>query len=156
MKKILFNIAIITSLGLISCNSKESGSESTNQQTTQPSPEKQEINPNPTNFKGRWSNEGDVPATSRLEIEIDQIDTKIEGTITYVEWDENGETKLQSGLCSITGTIENDTAKINLYSTKGDLQAVGKLIKDDDYLKFILTKEDNFFPKEFIVWKQLN
>jgi len=154
MKKILLNISIIISLGLISCNSNKQGSESTNQQTTQPSQEKQANNLNPPDFKGKWSNEGDVAATSRLEIEINQIDTKIEGTITYEEWDEKGEPKLKSGLCSIDGTIEGETVQINLYSPKGALQAEGQLIKDGNNLKFVLTKDDNFFPKEFIVWKQ--
>lgn len=127
--------------------------ESSQLQTTQQNQDSQESNLPPSNFVGKWSNEGDGTATSRLEMDVDQIDTKMEGTITYEEWDTKGETQLSSGLCSIIGTVKGGTALIQIYSPKGALQTEGKLIKDGDYIKFILTKADNFFPKELIVWK---
>lgn len=107
----------------------------------------------PSNFKGFWSNEGDISVTSRLEIELNQIDNKIDGTITYEKWNSKGELQSKSGLCSIVGTVKGGSAFIQIYSPKGKLQSEGKLLKDGDYIKFILSKEDGLFPKEELVWK---
>jgi hypothetical protein len=125
----------------------------TQQQTTQQNHYSQETNFPPSNFRGKWSNEGDITATSRLEMEINQIDTKMEGIIKYVEWNQEGEILMSSGICSIRGDIKGGTALIQIFSPKGRLQTEGKLNKDGDYINFALTKSDHFFPKEFMVWK---
>ena len=75
-----------------------------------------------------------------MEIELNQIDNKIDGTITYEKWNSKGELQSKSGLCSIVGTVKGGTAFIQIYSPKGKLQSEGKLLKDGDYIKFILSK----------------
>ena len=52
-------------------------------------------------FKGKWSNEGDITEDSRMEIEINQTADKIDGSISYSKWDENGKIIEGSGIYAI-------------------------------------------------------
>jgi hypothetical protein len=108
----------------------------------------------PSDFRGSWSDEGDVSANSRLELEINQIADKIEGSITFYKWDENGDIKESSGLYALTGSVIGETVYIQLHSQGGTITE-GKLTRKEDYLKFSQNQNaDPRFPIERLVWKQ--
>jgi hypothetical protein len=108
----------------------------------------------PSDFKGKWSNEGDISANSRLEIELNQIADKIEGTVIFYKWDEKGNITEHSGLYAITGSVTGDAASIQLHSQRGAITD-GMLTRKEDFLKFSQNDNlDSFFPKELLIWKQ--
>ncbi len=108
----------------------------------------------PSNFSGKWSNEGDISEDSRMEIEINQSADKIDGTIRYSRWDENGNTIESTGDYAITGSIIGDTAKVKLFSYNGKIELEAKFIRVGENLKFIQNPNPNsYFPNQKLVWK---
>jgi len=105
-------------------------------------------------FKGKWSNEGDISEDSRMEIEINQDSDKIDGTITYSKWDENGGLLESSGYYAITGSIIGDTATVELSSSNGRREVEAKFIREGENLRFIRNPNSYpYFPNEKLVWK---
>ena len=105
-------------------------------------------------FKGKWSNEGDITEDSRMEIEINQTADKIDGSISYSKWDENGKIIEGSGIYALTGSIIGDTATAKLYSSNGRREVEAKLIREGENLRFIRNPNSYpYFPNEQVVWR---
>jgi TonB family protein len=111
----------------------------------------------PSDLKGQWSNEGDVEDSFRLNVEIDQISDKIEGVVSYYDWlYDRGNLKSFSGICTFKGKVTGNSASINIYNSKGILINTVELVKEKEYLKFLLIEGDNtFFPSDSkLLWPQ--
>ena len=111
----------------------------------------------PSDFNGQWSNEGDVEDSFRLNIEIDQISDKIEGVVSYYDWlYDSGNLKSFSGICSFKGKVKGSSASINIYNSRGILLNTVEIVKEKEYLKFLIIEGDNtFFPSDLkVLWPQ--
>jgi len=111
----------------------------------------------PSDFKGQWSNEGDIEDSFRLNIEIDQISDKIEGVVSYYDWlYDRGNLKSFSGICSFKGKVKGSSASINIYNSRGILLNTVEIVKEKEYLRFLLIEGDNtFFPSDSkVLWPQ--
>nr|WP_233174336.1 hypothetical protein [Elizabethkingia sp. ASV34] len=103
----------------------------------------------PTDFTGKYSNEGDVAARGIISFDIVQTGTKLEGIANYKTFDQ----QLNSGILSINGYVKKGVAYIRFRDQKGSVVADGALNTDDTNIIFKQTTLSSLLPHYAVLYK---
>lgn len=113
----------------------------------------QQTNPYPAQnqghfFHGTWSSEGDTRAPGNLTLQLTQTGGNISGTANYHDYRSGS----SSGVLSVEGTTDGNTANITFYDQRGSAISSAILSKDQGNMHFYRNSGDTFLPREAILF----
>lgn len=103
-------------------------------------------------FTGVWLING---AGKRGEVQLEAAgDRGINGAFVYEEVDANLEAQSSAELVSLSGRIENDTLRVDLFDPQGRPSSKGLFFVDGDTLRFIHMGAEASYPARFAAAKE--